>query len=66
MSRIYVHKAPLLDQMDDDHFALPDLSPENEVGSFRDGEDIQFVAELLTVFTQLRDDEVLVIRKDMY
>lgn len=63
-----IHRVEILDQMDDDHFALADMDRSNELGNIPEDEDesdLAAVILLLNMISYLDEDHVLVLRKEV-
>lgn len=63
-----IHSVPILDQMDDDHFAIGDLDGSNAIGSLPPDEGDPHLATavlLLGMVRELSEDNVLVLRKEV-
>jgi hypothetical protein len=60
-----IHVVDILDQMDDEHFAIADLSLSNSIGRVNDEEDspLTAVVLLLDLVRKLDGDHVLVLRR---
>lgn len=63
MAHYDVHRIEPVDQMDDDHFALGDLTPETRIASFGGYcEELMMMAKVAREIDDLDEDTVLVIR----
>lgn len=63
-----IHRVEILDQMDDDHFALADMDRSNALGTIppeEDESDLAAVVLLLDMIRDLDEDHVLVLRKEV-